>query len=371
MNRRDFFRISASGIAALAVSDALGTAVASERKRKGESYSIVMLGDTHYDAAPFELYHTGYSDPKPEREALHRSESARNADMWQDRCPRLVKRAACLAGDDTKMFFQLGDLIQGDTGDYDTHVKFLDDAMTLLKGMLGPLPLVTVAGNHDLRAADDKVALRAYTDYMPGRMSEELGQRVDALNFMFRIGKDAYIVVDFNHPDDAAVEALFDKAEGARYTFVIIHSPVLPYSSVKYGNWIYHGRKQKTPEARLHMREVMARHNAIVICGHSHTTEFARWEGFGGSITQMTINSVWKEEKVGTYNVSERGVEAYAAIKQPGDDRSLVDEVLPGMKEYVRSNAAGSYRMKVSDEGVTMEVYAGDSTFVSDTFRLR
>ena len=128
-----------------------------------ENYSVVILGDTHYDAADPDVYHAGYCDPKPSREAAHRMEFARNGEMWSDRCLRLVDRASGLVDKDTRCVLQVGDLIQGDTADSTTHVRFLDDAVNLLKARTAPdLPFVSINGNHDRRGVDDALCRRAY-----------------------------------------------------------------------------------------------------------------------------------------------------------------------------------------------------------------
>lgn len=336
--------------------------------RQDTDYSIVILGDTHFDAAPDSIYHTGYSDPSPTREANHRKEFVRNANMWQERIPRLLQRASLLVGEDTRMVFQTGDLIQGDTGCADDHKKMLSDARARIKEALGTdLPLITVAGNHDLRSFDDRVSRRAYEEYMCGAMSKELGKEVSKSTFSFNIGKDAYIAINFTYPDDEEIEKLLEETEGARYTFLLIHSPVFPYDDVKYWNWYLHGR-DKDPEKRDRLLELFAQRNVIVLCGHTHSTEFFDWSGYGGRITQMTMSSVWSREELGRYNVLREGPEQYGTIRP---DTPLFDEFRPGLQRYVLSNSAGSYRLNVSDSGVTVDFYSGDSKECSARFVLR
>ncbi len=369
MDRRHFFKISATGLAGLAFADRFNIVEACNRKGKDSSYSLVILGDTHYDKAPVELYHTDYSDPKPSREANHRKEIQRNIEMWADRCPKMLKRAGCLVDDSTKMCLQMGDMIQGDTGNYESHVRFLDDTFNMLKDALGPLPFITVAGNHDLRAADDNVAKRAYDDYMPARISKELGQEVTKTTFAFWIGPDAYIVIDFSRPDDEEIEKLLNETKKARYTFIISHGPLFPFDSSKYYYWFLYGKK---PEQRLRFRKLFAQRNVISLCGHSHFTDFVDWYGDGGRITQLHMNSVWAKEEYAEYKELASTPEEYGNLRamQP-EAQALFDEVRPGLKAYSTSDAAGSYKLKVSDEGVYVDFYAGDSTRVSKTFKLR
>ena len=371
MDRRDFLRLSAAGMAGFGLGKIAQVAQAAEslgpkKNKKNANYSVVIIGDTHYDTAPDTVYHTGYSDPNPTREANHRKEFVRNAEMWSDRCPRLVKRAACLVDEKTRLVVQTGDIIQGDTAGVDIHCKMLDDAFTYLKNEFGPVPLVTVVGNHDVRGKSDAEAREGYLKYMPERMSKELGCKVEGTDFSFRIGEDAYIVVDFNKPDDATVERLLKETEGCRYTFIICHAPLFPYDGSKYSNWFYHG-KDKDPQARNKMRGLFAKRNVIVLCGHTHTTELLDWYGDGGRITQMTTNSVWRNDQTGVYEVSSEGIEGYGALS----GSAMFDEYRPGVKAYSRSIAAGSYRLNVSDEGVSVDFYAGDSTRPSAHFTLR
>lgn len=373
MDRRNFLRLSAAGLIGLGLGPAADAAEALSgkkgRRKKGckdGNYSVIILGDTHYDTAPDTYYHTGYSDPNPTREANHRKEFARNAEMWADRCPRLVKRAACLVDENTRLVYQTGDIIQGDTAGVDAQAKMLSDAFEYLKEAMGAAPLVTVAGNHDLRGKKDSEAREGYKKFMPERLSKELGTEVEGLDFAFRIGPDAFIAVNFNKPDDETVKRLLKETEGARYTFILCHAPVFPYDGSKYSNWYYHG-KDKDKQARDEMRELFAKRNVIVLCGHTHSTEFLDWYGDGGRITQMTMNSVWKNEATGEYNVMAEGIEGYGAIS--GSD--LFDEFRPGVKAYSYSRSAGCYKMNVSDEGITVDFYAGDSTRPSAHFVLR
>ncbi|MCQ2147666.1 MAG: metallophosphoesterase, partial [Bacteroidales bacterium] len=213
--------------------------MASSKSRKS-SYSMIILGDTHCDTDPDSVYHTGYSDPNPTREANHRKEFVRNSEMWAERMPKLLKRAACLADDDTKAVLHMGDLIQGDCGDVATHTRMLSDCVGVMKDAFGPLPFVTVAGNHDLRGRDDRDATQSYTEYMPAKMSEELGKKIEKTTFSFTVGKDVYIVIDFTHPDDEEIEKLLEESKKARYTFIIVHGPVFPYDSEGSYNWIFH-----------------------------------------------------------------------------------------------------------------------------------
>ena len=336
-------------------------------KSDNDSYSVVILGDTHYDSADTTMYHAGYSDPKPSREAAHREEFVRNGKMWADRCPRLVERAAGLVDENTRFVFQVGDIIQGDTADSTTHVRFLDDAVNLLKAGVAPeLPFVTVAGNHDLRGNDDALCTRAYKAYMPARMSKELGQEITSTNFLFREGPDAFVAVNFTDPDVEEITSLLEQARGARHVFVLIHAPVFPFDDPDIYHWFLLGnRKDSRKDERRQMRALLASLNAIVLCGHTHFTELLEWKGDGGVITQMTMSSVWEADSLANYTVLASGADEYPHYAP------IFDQYRPGIVRYSISDAVGSYKLIVSGSKVYVDFYAGDSPRRTKRFILR
>lgn len=377
MDRREFLNISFCSLAGLALSGSLTPAEARKRRRDAQ-YSMVILGDTHFDAEPASVYHSFYDEPVEWLNRVQRAEFARNGEMWRERCPRLLKRAACLVDENTRMALQMGDLIQGDCGNPDVHRKMLEDVMNRFKAEFGGLPFVTVSGNHDIRG---KGARAAYNEYMPKRMSQELSKEILKTTFGFNVGDDAYLVLDFNRPDDAETEKLLSDSKGARHTFVISHGPLFPMDSDSC-RWFYHGAdKPEDTQARRHFRREFAERKVICLCGHSHHTRLTEWKGDGGLITQLEMTSVWAGEANGIYKVhcddpQKYGLNRMNKKTMPDgspikDESALFDEYRPGLTRYLDSIAAGSYKMRVSDKSVEVDFYPGDDTFCATTFKLR
>lgn len=375
MNRRQFIALSSAGLLNLVLSR---TTWAGARKSDKE-YSIVLLGDTHFDTFPYEVYHGDYIAREKQNISSGRwAEFKRNGEMWKDRCPRLLTRAAELITPDTRMVFQVGDLVQGDCGNPEVHRKMLDDAFNRIKTETGNVPFVTVVGNHDIRGTE---AGRVYEEYMPPRLSKELGKPVTKTTFAFTIGDDAYIFIDFNKPDDEETERLLKATEGARHTFLVTHGPILP-SDVESCRWFYHGKAGKADTAaRLHFRRLFARRNAIVLCGHTHRTDFKDWWGDGGRITEMTLSSVWSSESKKEYRPLQTSPEQYGMFhsncvakgtnKKIKDESALYAEYRPGLKQFSSSVAAGCYKMTVGKRHIAIDFYGGDSRPVSHHFVLR
>ena len=347
----------------------------SAKERAQGEYSIVILGDTHFDTEPASVYHSDYNESVEWLNRVQRAEFARNGQMWRERCPRMVQRAASLVDPSTRMVFQMGDLIQGDCGNPEVHKKMLGDVMDNFKSTLGGLPFLTVCGNHDIRGTK---AGDAYNEFMTERMSGELGKKITKTTFAFTIGPDAYIFIDFSRRDLDEIEKLLRQTEGARYTFIVSHGPVFPYDANSC-RWFLFG-KPKYDAQRRHLRELFAKRDAIVLCGHTHRIEFADWLGDGGRITQMTMNSVWSSDELKNLTVDARGTASYGELRKGGrnddgtpvkDESAIFDEYRPGLKSYMTARGAGSFRMSVSDHAVVIDFYGGDSPAVTESFVIR
>ena len=194
------------------------------------------------------------------------------------------------------------------------------------------------------------------------------------------MGDDAYLVLDFTHPDVARIEQLFQETQGARHTFVVVHSPVFPYDSASYWWWFLLGsRDDKRADERRRIRRLMASREVVVLCGHTHKTELLDWYGDGGRITQMTMSSVWAKEAQGAWTEKVSSPEGYGSqmlkghpeLGEPGPVQDIFNEYRPGVRRYSWADAAGSYKLLVGPEDIFVDFYAGSSTLLSHRFQLR
>lgn len=375
--RRSFLKAAAAAASGAWLPGCLNTA------KNGRSYSVSILGDTHFDSTDPKFYHRDYThSTTKKRYELHLSEHVRNAAMWAERMPSLVRASAACARPDAAFALQVGDLVQGDCGNPATHRRMLDDAFSLIKTAYGGrLPLVTVVGNHDIRGdIPEDGALAAFDAWQPPKMTKELGVSVTGTTFAFRQGPDVFLFVDFNapRPDLALVKALLDESDGARYLFVVSHGPVIPSGTSR---WFLVGSSKRDAERR-ELRALLARRNAIVLAGHTHITEFHDCVFPEGRITQYVANSVWSQPDLGALTVVDEGAAAYgnrvAATRKHKKEgprtsglEALVAEYKPFVKDYLYAKGAGHSRMEVSDAGVKIHYFAGAATTPARTFTLR
>lgn len=376
--RRDFLRLAAGAFG-------LGLMPGCIEPRTGRrEYSVALLGDTHFDSTDVKFYHANYTHSTTEhRYQNHLKEHVRNAKMWAERMPSLIKASGAASTPDTALVLQMGDLVQGDCGNAEVHRRMLDDAFATIKGAYGGrIPLVTVVGNHDIRGdIPNDGALAAFDAWQPPMMAKELGTPVKETTFSFWRGPDVFIVVDFNapRPDFATLKRLLDESVGARWTFVVSHGPAIPSGASR---WFLYGGVE-CDEERRRLRAMLAARNAIVLSGHTHCVEFYDCVFPEGRITQFVANSVWSKPELDVPEVVDEGASQYGARckaiagkaakggKRHAGLKELVEEYRPFVKDYLFINAVGHYRLHVSDKRVAAVLYPGASTSPARTFELR
>ena len=259
-------------------------------KDGGSTYSVALLGDTHFDSMDNKFYHAKYlSSTTEQRYKAHLKEHVRNAKMWTERMPSLLRASAKSATPDTAFILQMGDLVQGDCNDPAMHRRMLTDAFNLIKGAYGgELPFISVVGNHDIRGDIPTDGTReAFDAWQPPAVSKELKQKVTGTTFSFRHGPDAFVVVDFNdpRPDFDLLLKVLDSTDGARHLFLVSHGPTIPNGASR---WFLLGGKDRTEERRELLRR-LAKRNAIVLSGHTHKIEYYDCVLPEGRVTQFVI----------------------------------------------------------------------------------
>lgn len=366
MTRRGWIRGCAAGV--------LGMVSAGCRTDRGTAgvYSVVVLGDTHYDKAPATVYHKAYPgrDVSARLEAIQRAEFARNGEMWATRIPRLLAAAKAARRPDTAFALQVGDLIQGDCNDGAVHAQMATDAYSAIHAAVGDdVPLRLVVGNHDIRNGCHDDAAKFYRDWMNARMTEACGAPVSCTTFAYTQGPDLWIHVDFTDPKMAVIEQALADHPDARYTFLVTHGPVIPSDGGSCQWMLYGGRKRA--EERRHLWSLLERRNAIVVAGHIHTTELTECVRPAGRLVQVIVNSVWKSEDLATAAPQYTSPEKYGSAQKKPEDKAFLAEYRPSMTRHYRSLAAGFCRLEVASDGVYARVFGGDARTPYLNWKLR
>ena len=125
---------------------------------------------------------------------------------------------------------------------------------------------------------------------------------------------------------------------------------------------------------RREMRDLFAKRNVIVLCGHLHVLEYKDWFGDDGRITEMVLTSVLTRTEAEPSVVFD-SPDRYGAWPTNAETNAattaLFAEYKPGLKVRYAARAGGHYMLHVSDSGVTLDYYGLDSTKPTKTFVLR
>ena len=348
---------------------------------RGRTYSVAVLGDTHYDAEPESVYHSHYDESNKWAKVQH-EEFRRNGEMWRTRCPGLLASSAELShGRDTRFILQLGDIIQGDCDDVATHKKMLDDCIRMLRVPYPKgLPFLTVMGNHDFRG---KGAKPAYLEFAEKFMADEIAGLVGSSDsvpakypvFSFRTGGDLWVFCDFETKGLQPIIDAIEAAADVRHVFLVTHGPFTTPDTGSF-RWRLGGR-QSCAALRPKLYELLSRRRAVVLSGHTHTTAYYRHENEFGGFCEFTANSVWAKPELATGEPLCATVGEYGAkwlAKHTGeklaDYKAELEFFRPGLKEYFFNLGAGHYMLEVSDDAVTMAFYPGDAKTPARTFDL-
>lgn len=338
--------------------------------RGGESYRIIVLGDTHYDTDP-EVYHSELVEEDPLIRKILNDEFTRNATAWKEQSPALMRSAARKLGDNTSLVIQLGDLIQGDCGSTDVHKKMLLDTLTAFKGYFGDVPFLSVVGNHDIRgvAGTDTAYYQAMREYLADEINV---QDKNNGTWYFRMQNDLYLFVNFMSPNMGVIRKAFEDNADARYKFVVCHAPFIPSDIHGAVRWILYGNYL---DFRKEAAELFLKNDVIFLAGHTHTFEFAECVTDEGRITQLILCSLWSHPDQKQINISANGPEEFGKFQRDHyknkDGVEFISEFSDAITQYWCGSAVGYYVLDIGPDGVIARFYPGDADEPERELKLR
>ena len=284
---------------------------------KTSDYEILLIGDLHYDNA--DLHPGPLSD-------VTRRELARNLAVWREAAPALLEQAGKTARGRVDFTIQLGDFVQGDFEREELHRRGQREILDLLRAKL-PAPLYLVKGNHDIRGEGAQEAFdKDIIPYLEATAQQPMAVPGCA-DYAIRKGRDLFLFCDGPGHAPARyawMEKTIESVPDLRHLFIVCHYPaVLCDSDIP---WCLLMGDLNALDLQRKMLTLLTRHNAIVLCAHTHTMRqvFYTEPGTPGRITQIALFSMPVE---GDNDLSERVI--------------TVDEYLA--QDYVKRIVAGKY----------------------------
>ena len=329
------------------------------------AYDILLLGDIHYDSPDVRVE----SNPR-------NKEYGRNIKQWESAIPELLQKASIRSQDKIDFAVQLGDFIQGDCGTQEKHALALSQSIQKMIEHLS-VPLYLVKGNHDMRGEGGEAA---YREVAIPYMNEKLGVTnaiPGSAHYDVMYNGDLFIYYDSIRPSIEFLEGALKRHAAARRVFFFTHLPVLPCSSGKQPDWILYGQRPNRPEERRRVLSLLAKHDAIVLCGHVHRCSLVRYRSEEGTITQLSLFSMAMDSNAADLTELHYPEDAYFASPNVINraKEKAVEEVMNDFKgrylEYTVFSPSPDFAvLKIEDDNVSADLYLNNPTEAAKTLKL-
>ncbi len=326
-------------------------------KRGGESYRIIVLGDTHYDGE--EYHHFLEEKWKKVIKAI-----PRNIEMWESRMGRLLDAAVAKKTPETAMIIQTGDLVEGNCGNGEVQTKMIQDGIKVMTDKFSGVPFLFCAGNHDYNGRDAQTAFdKAAFPYY----SQVLGRKIESRSFYLKVKNDLYIFTDYNNPDLALIEKALKENASARYKFLVTHGSVLPSDLPQLHGYFL---SNDIPKYK-YMRNLFLKNEVIVLSGHSHVTEIIDCVAEEGRLSQLTLDSRWTPADVVEKTFSSTEAKQYGRRQKTPEAKAVYDEYKGTIKEFKQIYTAGYYVLDITPDGIMVNLFVGDKEQSIYNYKLR
>ena len=256
--------------------------------------SFLVLGDLHYDLLGD--HDMVWLSTKPDDLRQVTKEYTVNTEKnWID-FMGILRQKVQTVKPEIKAVIQLGDLSEGLAGSNDKAIQMASNAKKSIDASKMSVPWIIAKGNHDITGPGAPDAFQKV--YVPMFREQTKNPEIKNASYSYTSGDVQITCLD---PWDKSINmpAFLEKelsASKAKFKFVAIHEPVIPVTER-----CWHTLRQDPPQ-REKLLEVIARHKAIVLCGHLHRYSVVRRTTPYGPIVQVMLISVIKDRNYQTPN---------------------------------------------------------------------
>lgn len=248
---------------------------------------LLILGDLHYDLLKDHDMNWLRDKPDDLRQVTEEY-TVYTEKNWVDFMTIVGKRAGS-GNPPVKAVVQLGDLSEGLAGSEEKARQMAHHAVNALKSVPKSVPCIITKGNHDITGPGAKKAFDEF--YISFIREQTRNPNIHRANYSYSYDHVQVTCIDpWDTQTDVTAFLESELSESnAKYKFIAIHEPLIP---VTERCWHI---LRKEPEQREKLLEVIARHKAIVLCGHLHRYSVVRRNTSFGPLVQVMITSVVKD----------------------------------------------------------------------------
>lgn len=339
----------------------IATALCAAQGRQSE-YSFVYLGDMHFDR----MAHHDFEWVKAEK-----PNDIRQIDGYVESsekyAPGLLKRVQSSIESSNgriKMVVQGGDLTEGLCGSMELQETQFRDVKAFIREFIPDTKFVATKGNHDITGPG---AREAFDNVMLPWLSAECGKQIDSASFFIMAGPDLFVFFDAYHNNSLD---WLDKTISQikhRHLFVVVHPPVVPYNARSTWHLFWREREQETRERFL---DILGANKAILLTAHLHKYHVVRRRTLSGAFVQFSMNSVIssanplvRDHLEGVENFGGDLVKLEPEFQHETETqrRKMLEDEKPYITSFEIADFPGYAVINVSDDGVSADIFVGDS----------
>lgn len=345
---------------------ALLLALAAHSVVAGETYSFGMISDSHWTGP--EYYDGG-------KRARKGAEEYRT--KWLDVEVTNLKRAAsvCMEEPSAAFFVHTGDMIDGRCGNLERQTAQLKDGWMLTRGVFPKdVPFIPANGNHETYdfEAPGTYAYPGYEATLQRYAAKELGRdKPVERHFSFRHGPDLFIVYNSNVDEYEFFKKTLDENPEARYVFAVGHIPAInPCEGGIEIDSPWAGNFMENHNRFLHL---LQSRNVILLCGDTHRLGMVDYVTGEGRLTELMGVSVFGN---GDYreladSPAEFPINWNSAYQPDGVISERQKFLKGGLVRFWGAKGAGFWKLHVSDESVSADLYTWDREGIVKSIVLR
>ncbi len=344
----------------------LGTVV----QVNAQKSSIIFLGDLHYDR--MEDHHMEWLETKPGdlRQVMEYTDITRK--HWTDFMD-VVKNKITSDDYPVQAIVQGGDLSEGLAGSEEKARQMAAQVVQAVEDTRMPVPWIIAKGNHDITGPGAKEAFVEY--YVPMFRRQTGNPEIQNASYSYSYSGVQIVCLDpWDRQTDMVMFLEQELAQSdAAQKFVVVHEPLIP---VTERCWFVYKNDREKREALL---ETIAKHKAIVLCGHLHRYSVVRRTTKYGPVVQIMAVSVVRDR---SYLVPDTLIQSYGTTLlekdpdwEPGSlaaRKSILTEEAKYVTYYKQTDLPGYAKINIDPENgqVTLGYFAAFGKVPYDTVDL-
>jgi len=334
--------------------------------------SLIVLGDVHYDL--LQDHDMDWLKKKPDDlRQVTKEYTVYTEENWSD-FMTVIKKKTESENPQVKAVIQLGDLSEGLAGNEEKARQMASNTMKAIDAIQIPVPWILTKGNHDITGPGAEKAFQEY--YVPMIRKQTNNPKINNSSYSYGYDNVQITCID---PWDKEID-MTDFLENelsksnAKYKFIAIHEPVIP---VTERCWHTLRKDEKKREKLL---EIIAKNNAIVLCGHLHRYSVVRRNTKFGPVVQVMVISVIKDRNYQkpTKTITEYGPSLAENVPdwQPetlDDRKKMLAEEAKYVSYYKQTDLPGYAVINIDEkeDKIILEYYAAFGEKPYDTIDLK